>query len=1147
MSASGEICSILEDFVDDLHGKLDPQKLERTLRGDYRPVTAELGSQPEPWLRHHLIRPLIDAVGLEWEPEIHGGGEGYPDFGITNLDVKVIGEDKSINGSEEAEDDIEQYLNNRAASQGSEYGIATDGVTWTVLRIELGGDYLDYTAVDPTPISFRQELIQIANKKNYITQSGISEVDVQAKAELFYETFNREDFNTLLTQEAPRIIRSKKKAGIEEFYDLYVELLFGEGSGSYSYDTTLLADIQAPEDATETDKRKFAIKLVNRLLFVKFLEGDVIPESFLNERVNNFQDAQNQVDRFGGGLYKSQLEPLFFSLFNTKENDRISKHRGDWFDEVPYLNGSLFAPEEQERGYDVDDRMLETVVQDLVEGHELSEDNGNHTLDPAVLGNVFEMTINHISGGQSQKKEGAYYTPSDVIRLITEQSVDPKIYEILVDTYSSRVAEASNMDEEQAQELVGDYDLGEMLREIEQRQGYFTDPDALEEAYDRLGELKIVDPACGSGHFLTAVLDEIHRVRMSLLRGMKGGDLDKKDVYSAKKDLVLNTIYGVDVNPIAIEIAKLRVWLKMVEEGWSEEFGRLPNIDVNIVPGNSLVGLPAISSGQSMLQAFDVDLSGIQDVRDQYREGKINRRELDMRIDDLRPEIRHFYAENLNHYFEDEVKTVEKFDGLTEDLESLYPVIDAARARRKDGANLSERDSEKLEGIGFTAYKKSGRLDGEDLRGKMDELRSLIEEGFKLELERRPTRYDLQELEEYGELSHEAFHWIVEFPEVVVKEGTEYSVDFDIVVGNPPYGDLVTGLERRFTAGYRTGDIRDIAAQFLERQLQLLGDGGVFGNVITLRLIYDSKAYVSRDILNKKLTDTQIACFGWRPSYIFAGSEALAAVITGQKAKEPDDDIRTSRFILFSDEDRKQRLENIDYCRIDDLVLGETIGGGSIGESSDKSMPKVGTETARTILEKLSEASDTTIRDKEVDQKTEHKVWRKEGARYWINPLLESLWSEEDRSRETKPMHFSSELERYATFLLMQSSLFYNHWMTYGDQQHVSWKLVRSFPFPDMGDLQENEEKIEDLTNKLWTGIEERFHPEINVSGEIQGVAELKPIVDQVDELFGPMFGLNEEEIEYVKQLDTEYGRSLRDEDQSQLPNEAVSRVELDD
>jgi hypothetical protein len=716
MPGPDEVRSILEDFVDDLDDQLNPQELEETLKGNYSPSTADLGSQPEPWVRRHLIRPLLEEVDLYWEPEIHGGGEGYPDFGITNLDIKVIGEDKKLNRSEDAAEDIEAYLNNRAASQGAEYGIATDGITWTVIRIELGGDYLDYDRIDPTPIDFRQELLKIASERTSVSYTGISEVDIDEKAEQFYETFSYDSFNQLLTQEAPKRIRREKQAGIEEFYDLYVQILFGEGSGDYDYETTLIDNIQAPETASEGDKRKFAIKLVNRLLFVKFLEdNEVLPERFLTERVEKYQEAQD-VDQLTGGLYKTQLQPIFYSLFNTEKDDRISKHRGGWFDDVEYLNGSLFAPEEQEREYDIDDPMLITVVRDLIEGSELEQDNGS--LDPSVLGQVFEMTINHINSGQSQKDEGAYYTPSDVIQLINRETVDPKAYEILVDAYSTRLSDGSNMDEETARELVSDYELGEMLREIEEREGYFSDPNALKEAYQRLGELKVVDPACGSGHFLTGVMDEIHRIRMSLLRGLHGDDLSDAEVYQSKKQLVLNSIYGVDINPIAIEIAKLRVWLKMVEEGWEQDYGELPNIDINIVAGNSLIGLPPRSEGQAALTSFELDLSSFRDIRDKYRGGEISRRELDQRIEAMRPELNDYFLDQMNHYIEDIVESESQWENLIDGLDNLYPSIQKVTLRRHDNEELSDETKQDLEDAGFNVeprYGKSAKLEEGDL------------------------------------------------------------------------------------------------------------------------------------------------------------------------------------------------------------------------------------------------------------------------------------------------------------------------------------------------------------------------------------------------------------------------------------------------
>ena len=1135
MPSPDEIRSILEDFVDDLDAELDPQRLEKVLTGQETPTSAELGSQPEPWVRRHLIRPLLNETDLYWENEIHGGGEGYPDFGITNLDVKVIGEDKKLNGSEDAVNDIEEYLNNRAASQGAEYGIATDGITWTIIRIELGGDYLDYDQIDPTPINFRQELLKIASERTSISYSAVSEVDIDEKAAEFYDTFTRDNFNQLLTQEAPKRIRKKKQAGIEEFYNLYVQILFGEGSGSFDYDTTLINSIEGPDSASEADKRKFAIRLVNRLLFVKFLEdNEVLPERFLTERVEKYQEAQD-VDQFTGGLYKTQLQPIFYSLFNTEKDDRISKHRGGWFDDVEYLNGSLFAPEEQEREYDVDDPMLITVVRDLIEGSELEEDNGS--LDPSVLGQVFEMTINHINSGQSQKDEGAYYTPSDVIQLINKETVDPKAYEILVDSYSSRLSTASNMDEEVARELVGDYELGEMLREIEEREGYFSDPEALREAYTRLGELKIIDPACGSGHFLTGVLDEIHRIRMSLLRGLHGDDLTDADIYQSKKELVLNAIYGVDINPIAIEIAKLRVWLKMVEEGWESNYGELPNIDINIVAGNSLIGLPPRSEGQSALTSFELDLSSFREVRGRYREGEISRRELDRKIEDLRPELNSHLLDQMNHYIEDEVESESEWEQLVEDLDTLYPSIQKVTVRRHDNEEFSEERKQELADAGFNVeprYGKSAKLVESDLNSA-DSISEFVGSDYLFEVERQLLRRDVDQLDSMAlgpdnpNLSYGTFHWPVQFPEATREKenGSGYEVEFDLVVGNPPYGDVQSDLEKRFTEGYKTGTVNDVVAQFIERQTQIMKEGGYFGNIAALVFAYQSNASSVRKVLRENLGDSRVACFTRRPSQVFAGSQARTGIITAQKIDGGEGSFKTSKFLRFTEDNRREVFSGINYQPTEGLILGDRIN-----DDKDKSLPKIGDGELRSILEKLRDCSDNVIEDiSQRSNETGHVVWRSRHPAYFINPCLENLYPDDEVPQDFDPFYFDNELERRTGFLLLQSSLFYMYWMVYENERDVNWKSIDSFPVPTMEKLEKKEEKIIELSNVLWDEMNDRF---LGGSREmIQQAGALKPIADKADKLFGPMYGLTEEEIEYVKSYDEQH--RLSDVNQTQL------------
>jgi hypothetical protein len=503
MSANGSVVSVLESFVDDLGKCVDAHRLEALLQGlDYL-KGSEVGSLPEPWTRKHLIRKLLVCAGLEWEDEIYGKGECYPDFGLKNLEIPVIGEEKSINKITEAEDEIKKYLNNKAASGEAEYGIATDGIEWIVYRIELGGDYLDYSKV--AHITLRDAIQQIACDKKYIAQNSLSSVDIIKKTAQFLGIFETKNFNNLIMQEAPKEIRNKKKKGIQAFYNLYVELLFGEGKGQHKYNTTLLNDVQAPYGTLDTEKRKFSTKLVNRILFIRFLEDrGVLAQNFLIDKLSEYEKTNNNIG-IVGGFYKSLLEPLFFNLFNTPHDKRLLKHRGGWFDKIPYLNGSLFAPEDGEKEFDVEDRMLICVIKDLIEGHNLENGGKIGFFDPSLLGNVFEMTINHLSGEKNaQKKEGAYYTPSDVIKIVTSETVTKKIYDVLLEVFSKKLKSSSkDLNEDIARGIVSKYNLTAMLRKIETREGFFGDPNTVTDAYDRLVKLKVVDPACGSGHFLS--------------------------------------------------------------------------------------------------------------------------------------------------------------------------------------------------------------------------------------------------------------------------------------------------------------------------------------------------------------------------------------------------------------------------------------------------------------------------------------------------------------------------------------------------------------------------------------------------------------------------------------------------------------------
>lgn len=1126
---------VAEEYVDELHDKLSTQDMEAVLNGQKDDLTSrDLGSKPETHVQNNLIYPLLEAVGLEYTEEPYGGGGGedgrdivWPDFELDGIIEYTIGENKAPNNIDESHQQVLDYLDRR--SIGADYAIATDGLKWRVYRVEQGGDTTEFPII--RRIDLRDLLREIAREKSYISVSTLNDVEVVEEVREFADLFEADAFERFVTQTAPQELRDTRQKDVEEFYQLYIEYLFGE-SDEYDEATCLMDDIEAPEGASEHDKRKFAVTLMNRLLFVKFLEKkEVVPNGILIDRVTAYEESD---DDFTGNFYETQIKPLFYDLFNRQKPDRQSKHQSGWFTDVPYLNGGLFRPNvDDEMDYRLEDRTLPDIIREVIEGERLSDPDG--TIDPAILGSVFEMTINHIGGEfGSQKDIGAYYTPGDVTDHITEKAVDPKAKEVVVDAFAEDY-------DDSVRERMESYSLSEILRKVEEGEGWFGDPDATQRAYDRLGELRVVDPACGSGHFLTTVMEEIHRIRRGLLRGLNRGDAPtEKENYDSKKELALNSIYGVDVDPIGVEIARLRVWLKIIEDGWRKEFGRLPNIELNVVAGNSLVGLPVEQEGQIQADVWDDRLDDLVELRRQYKDEdeETDKEEVISALDEIRDELDEEYLKRLTHSYESEVESVDEWESIVSSIKgaTLHPTLESIQIQREDGEELTAGEEERLENLGCRTYKYSARLDVEsrhdelkegkstranaDVRDEIvDGLRGLLEDGFIFsEVERQPLKHDLDEI------LGDPFHWVAEFPEVAAEgENGGHDVEFDIVVGNPPYGDILGGAEKMLTDAFTTASVNDISALFVERQLRLLDERGTFGNVTTLRLVYQSSLQDLHDFIRDRFDQMDIACFAHRPQQVFPNAIVRVAIMTGQQT-HPDEQgsIRTSKFLQFNEENRKEVFDGIEFRPVEGLELRERIGGDDRGYEV---LPKVGVEEIESLLETLRDSSEEgrIIGDAAVDGTTDYPVYRRRGGGYWLNAVPENIHGD---ATTIEDICFETELERQTVFLIVNSSLFYVYWIAYADFRHLNTGHITRFPLPELETLEEYEDELLEMADDLWEALQQ-----VHAGGTRDqfNMPAVKPVVDRADDLLGEVYGFDDDVVEYAKEYNSEYGRKRSD------------------
>jgi hypothetical protein len=311
-----------------------------------------------------------------------------------------------------------------------------------------------------------------------------------------------------------------------------------------------LAPAVANKPATE-----LAVLYLSRLVFLSFIEtkgwlnGD---HAFL---ANQFADCI-----VAGGRYHAKvLAPLFFGTLNTRPPNRAQRSRA--FGKVPFLNGGLFARSALERSYAgcvFSDEALGDVFGQLLTRYRFTarEDSSvwsEAAVDPEMLGKTFESLM----AAPDRKTTGAFYTPQSLVEQLTTSA--------LVSAITAKDLPAESVIGALAGELPSAHHRKLIL-----------------EASERL---RVLDPACGSGAFLVHLLERLASLRIHLG--------EPRPVHVVRREILTQSIFGVDVNPTAVWLCELRLWLSMAIENPERNpalVAPLPNLDRNIRIGDSLAG-----------------------------------------------------------------------------------------------------------------------------------------------------------------------------------------------------------------------------------------------------------------------------------------------------------------------------------------------------------------------------------------------------------------------------------------------------------------------------------------------------------------------------------------------------------------------------
>ena len=555
----------------------------------------------------------------------------------------------------------------------------------------------------------------------------------------------------------------------------------------------------------EIDEKAFELVLIwiNRLLFIKLFEGQLISFNsnsyeyriLTKEKIGSFED----------------LNKLFFDVLGKKERDDSEFHLK--FNEIPYLNSSLFEVEDAEREINTIRSLKNAAVQrksdsvlgkkapvkipvldyiiDFLNSYNFSSfddetDESKEIIDSAVLGWFFEKLNGY--------KDGAFFTPDVITDYLAKEAVEAAVITAVNKEMNWKCSE-----------------LVDIKNEINGREDR-------KRINDIINSLKVCDPSVGSGHFLVSVLNRMIVVKKQLgvlfkhnsdellkeydvkienhILTIQDGDGRafsynrsnnesrevQETIFNEKRTIIENCLFGVDINPKAVHICRLRLWIELLKNAYYKNsvMDTLPNIDINIKSGNSLIYQIGFEDGKKI----------------EFKKSDLSEAELKSTLRSLKNLIKQYYS------------------------------------------------------VDDKSKKKAIRKDIMLLRDNLISINSQLSL-FKEEQEKRNIYFGSEE-------------WLFDFPHLI-DEDLNFR-GFDIVIGNPPYIQFqkmsdaykYQKTSHKFSTFTKTGDIYCL---FYELALRLLKKGGIMAYITSNKWMRAGYGELLRKFLAQNTNPTHLIDF----------------------------------------------------------------------------------------------------------------------------------------------------------------------------------------------------------------------------------------------------------------------------------------------
>ncbi|MBF7042695.1 class I SAM-dependent DNA methyltransferase [Campylobacter volucris] len=588
----------------------------------------------------------------------------------------------------------------------------------------------------------------------------------------------------------------------------------GQGTLYYAIESKL-------EDKNFETILKFIILWLNRILFLKLIESNLI--RFNNDKNLKFLNYE-KIPNF------TALSHLFFDIL-AKEKQKRSESK---FSYLPYLNSSLFEKQDIEKSLLSINALDDDSTLEYFPHTQLKDENGKskkgkvllleylfefldsfdfgsdeqseelikqkELINSSVLGNVFEKLNGY--------KEGSFYTPSFITSYMCKESIS----KVVLDKFNAKFKlNSTNLNE-----------LKKDLRDFRISK---------EEKLDLLNSIRICDPAVGSGHFLVSALNCLLMVYYELnlfeqdfylsiendeilIQNEKGEFIEykrpsfekdkahqiQKELFECKKLIIENNLFGVDINSNSCEITKLRLWIELLKHSYYQSFENeyyhdlktLPNIDINIKCGNSLISYFDINKSLTHYPNIKERMDKYKRIVKDYKDGfYTDKTMISKEIQNLKTSFKNFC---LKDKFAKEIKAFTN---------------DANEYSKKYGDFLiNSYDDENFKSF-FSKNMFEFDFDESKAKKEFTKLTKLYESIFDLE-------------------SSHPFEWRFEFPEVLDESGNFKG--FDLIIGNPPYirQEEIKELKNTLSKNYKVyKGTADIYTYFYELGFNVLKENGI--------------------------------------------------------------------------------------------------------------------------------------------------------------------------------------------------------------------------------------------------------------------------------------------------------------------------------